>query len=186
MCNSSNQLWTEMFPHKDHIWKSELGMRSSGECMRVKWDATSGPLYLYLYLYLEWTKKKWGGLSVRRRWNEGRPRGLGGQLAHLDTSCTSKQNPAMQPSPPRRADNMQYRVSRFIQTPCAALMCVFNQTAEHTLHSQTSQSVQFAMPFKASNYPEDEYKDGRVQPSISAWRIQPTLYLYGVQYTLHI
>ena len=46
-------------------------------------------------------------LSVRRRWNGWRPRGLGGQLAHLDTSCTSKQNPAMQPSPTRRADNMR-------------------------------------------------------------------------------
>ena len=108
-CNSSNQLWTEMFPHKDHIWKSGLGMRSSGECMRVKWDATSGPLYLYLYLYLECTKKGGRALSVRRRWNGWRPRGLGGQLAHLDTSCTSKQNPAMQPSPPPcRADKMQY------------------------------------------------------------------------------
>ena len=78
----------------------------------------------------------------------------------------------MQPSEPRRADNMQqYRVSRFIQTPCPVLTYVINQTAQHTLLSQTSQYV----PFKASNYPDDEYKDGRVQPSISAWRIQPTL-----------
>ena len=108
------------------------------------------------------------------------PTGPSGHIVHL------KQNPAMQPSPPPcRADKMQYRASRFIQTPCAALMCVFNQTAEHTLHSQTSQSVQFAMPFQDSNYPEDEYKDGRVQPSISAWRIQPTLLSVWCAIQLH-
>ena len=101
-----------------------------------------------------------GATSVRRRWNGWRPRGLGGQLAHLDTSCTSKQNPAMQPSPPPcTADKIQYRVLRFIQTPCSARMCVFNKAAEHTLHSQTSQSVQCFKP----NHPDDEYKDDRIQ-----------------------
>ena len=177
-----------MFPHKDHIWKSGLGMRSSGECMRVKWDATSGPLYLYLYLYLECTKKGRWALSVRRRWNGWRPRGHGGQLAHLDTSCTSKQNPAMQPSPPPcRADKMQYRASRFIQTPCAALMCVFNKAAEHTLHSQTSQSVQ------CSFRPQTIQMTSTKMTEYSSWQIQPSLlsvcvcalHIHIVQYSQH-
>ena len=156
-----------MFPHKDHNWKSGLGMRSTVVCMmKVKWDATPGHLgghcciYICICIWSERRRREEGWV-----YDEGETRGDPGALGANWPIWTHRAPPSRTPlcNHLRPVEQITCRVQSLAihsNTMRSSNVCI--QQSRRTHITLTNITV-CALSSQASNHPDDEYKDGRVQ-----------------------